>query len=238
MKTLVFLPTYNEKNNILPLIDEILKTSRRSGIEIDILVIDDNSPDGTAEVVRSASVIYDKNIYLIVRSGKLGLGTALKQAISFSYKHDYDIMVLMDADFQHPPETIPPLVNNVVEGYDLVIASRYVLGGGVEEWSFVRRIISRGANYYVKMILNLPVKDSTSGFRAFSKRALAYLSSEYFFSRGYALQVEIAYKLWKRGFKLKEIPFLFGVRRSGSSKLDFKIIIEFFFNVYRLRKVI
>ena len=238
MKTLIFLPTYNEINNVFPLIDEILKTSRRSGIEVDILVIDDNSPDGTAEAVRNASIVYNKNIYLIVRPRKMGLGTALKQAITFSYEHDYDIMVLMDADFQHPPETIPLLVNNVVEGYDLVIASRYVLGGGVEELSFVRRIISRGANYYVKMILDLPIKDSTSGFRAFGKRALAYLSSEYFLSRGYALQVEIAYKLWKKGFKLKEIPFLFGVRRSGSSKLDFKIIIEFFFNVYRLKQTI
>lgn len=235
MKTLLFLPTYNERSNIVPLISEILEISKRSGVEIDILVIDDNSPDGTAEAVRSASIIYNKNIYLIVRPRKLGLGTALKKAINFAYEHDYDIMILMDADFQHPPETIPLLINKIVEGYDLVIASRYVSGGGVEKWSLFRKVISRGANYYVRIILGLPVKDSTSGFRAFSRRALAYLSNEYFLSRGYALQVEIAYKLWKNGFKLKEVPFLFGVRRSGSSKLGFKVIIEFFLNVYRLR---
>ncbi len=234
MKTLVFLPTYNERDNIILLIDKILDIKVEPRVKIDILVIDDNSPDGTAEAIENILSSH-KNIHLIVRPRKLGLGTALKKAIEFAYENEYETMVLMDADFQHPPELIPILIGEVVNGNDLVIASRYVPGGGVEKWGLIRRIISKGANYYVRIMLGIPINDSTSGFRAFSRRALAYLSSEEFLSKGYALQVEIAYKLWKKGFMVKEIPFIFGVRRSGSSKLGLGVMFEFFLNVYRLK---
>ena len=234
MKTLVFLPTYNERDNIVPLINKILDIKVKQRVKIDILVIDDNSPDGTAEAVKN--IIHShKNIHLIVRPRKMGLGTALKKAIEFAYENGYEIMVLMDADFQHPPELIPILIGEVASGYDLVIASRYVPGGGVEKWGVIRRVISKGANYYVRIMLGIPINDSTSGFRAFSRKTLAYLSNEKFLSKGYALQVEIAYKLWKKGFVVKEVPFIFGVRRSGSSKLGLRIMFEFFLNVYRFK---
>ncbi len=234
MRILVFLPTYNERENIGPLIEAIQSVSRENRLPIDILVLDDNSPDGTAEVVRQLSNIYD-NLSLVVRPSKLGLGSALKEGFSHAFRMGYDVMILMDADFQHPPDVIPRLIDSINGGSNLSIASRYVEGGVIEGWSRVRRIISRGANFYARTLLRIPVRDLTSGYRAFDRDALGFLSGCSFLSRGYALQVEVAYLLHRKGFKIVEVPFIFRRRRSGVSKLDAGIMIEFFYNVLKMR---
>ncbi len=234
MRTLVFLPTYNERDNIGPLIEAIQHMSKDQRLDIDILVMDDNSPDGTAEVVRALIDVYD-NLSLIVRPGKMGLGSALRDGFKYSYENGYESMVLMDADFQHPPDVIPRLIEGVSRGYNLAIASRYVEGGGIEGWSRVRRIISWGANTYARTVLRLPVRDLTSGFRAFDRDALEFLSKCSFLSRGYALQVEVAYLLYRKGFKILEVPFIFRRRRYGASKLNSGVISEYFYNILRMR---
>ena len=234
MKILVFIPTYNERENIGPLIEKVLSISKEDNLPLDILVLDDNSPDGTAEVVDELSRIYG-NIYLVVRPSKMGLGSALSEGFAYAYENGYDLMVLMDADFQHPPEMIPVLVERILSGYNLVIASRYVEEGRVEGWSRLRRIISWGANLYARRFLGLSVKDLTSGFRAFDREALKFLSKCNFLSRGYALQVEVAYILHREGFKIMEVPFIFRRRRFGASKLGIGVMFEFFYNILRLR---
>ncbi len=234
MTSLIFLPTYNERDNIGPLIKAIQHISSVHGLDIDILVMDDSSPDGTADVVSSLTKVYD-NLRLIIRPGKMGLGSALREGFKYSYEKGYESMVLMDADFQHPPEGIPRLIDSISQGYNLVIASRYVEGGGIEGWSRIRRIISWGANTYARTVLHLPVRDLTSGFRAFDRAALEFLSRCSFLSRGYALQVEVAYLLYRKGFKILEVPFIFRRRRYGASKLNSGVISEYFYNILRMR---
>jgi len=229
-KAVVILPTYNEVENISVILDKLIKLP----CKLDILIIDDNSQDGTIDVVKNFMKTYD-NISLIVRVNEKGLGTALKRGYKEAYERGYNIAIQMDADLQHPPEIIPNLISLIENGYDVVIASRYIEGGGVSSWSLYRRVVSRFANLYAKIILGLRTKDVTSGFRAFSRKALAFLYDLNLRSKGFMIQVETLYNLERNGFKVIEYPFIFRERIKGSSKLKIRVILEFFLNIPLLR---
>ncbi len=228
--TIIILPTYNEAENIGILLERLINLP----CKYDILVIDDESRDGTIDIVRDFMSRYD-NIDLIVRHGVRGLGTALLRGYNEAVKRGYNYIVQMDADLQHPPELIPDLVKRLSEGCDVVIASRYVEGGSVEGWNIYRRVVSRFANKYAKTVLGLRVRDITSGFRAFKREVLEYLVNKEFKSSGFIIQVETLYYLFKGGFSICEYPFKFVARARGKSKLSMKIILEYFIKVPLIR---
>jgi len=230
MKTLILIPTYNEADNIGILLNKILSLDKN----YDILVIDDNSKDGTIEII-SQYMYKSGNIDLIIRYHERGLGTALFRGYLEAYNRGYDILVQIDADLQHPPEYIPYLVDIIKDGYDVALGSRYVKGGEVGEWSFLRRMISKWANLYAKIILGISAGDVTTGFRAFSKRALEFIINRGVKSKGFLIQVETLYILEKSGYKIKEYPIKFSPRSKGSSKLNYRIILEYFIKVPMIR---
>jgi len=231
-KTIVIIPTYNERENIYELVGRL--EGARKVEKFDVLFIDDNSPDGTHELIRE--LINERDwIQLRVRMGERGLGTALKRGYLDALMAGYDYAIQMDGDLQHPPEVIPSIINKLRKGYDVVIASRYIENGGIEGWSFYRRMVSKIANMYAKFILGLSPRDVTSGFRGFSKKALEILNQYEFRSRGYALQVEALYILEKKGLKISEVPFTFTRRKGGASKLGSKEIREYIKNLFMLR---
>jgi dolichol-phosphate mannosyltransferase len=202
--------------------------------ESDILVIDDNSMDGTIDIVKRY-MTRSSSIKMIVRESERGLGTALLRGYKEAYNRGYEVIVQMDADLQHPPEKVPELIKTIREGYDVAVASRYVIGGGILGWPYYRRLISKVANNYAKYLLGLKIRDVTTGFRAFSRKAIEYILSKNLRSKGYIVQVETLYMLEKAGFKIKECPFIFKNRYAGESKLKLKIILEYFIKVPYIR---
>ncbi|MEJ2627631.1 MAG: polyprenol monophosphomannose synthase [bacterium] len=228
-KILVIVPTYNEAYNIKKLIPEILK--QHTGIEI--LVIDDNSSDGTASVVMEMMKI-NNSIHIIERPSKMGLGTAYVEGFRFALKHSYDFIFEMDADFSHNPRTIPEFLT-AIEKNDLVIGSRYVRGVNVINWPLSRLFLSWFANLYTRIITGLPVKDSTSGFKCFRRRVLEAINLDAIHSDGYSFQIEMHFKTWKKGFKIMEIPIVFTDRYHGESKMSSGVIREAIFMVWKLR---
>lgn len=225
-KSIIIIPTYNEAETIGSLLNIVLKVSPES----DILIIDDKSIDGTIDIVKNFMRNHS-SIKMIVREDERGLGTALKRGYKEAYHGGYEIIVQMDADLQHPPEKISELIKTIEEGYDVAVASRYVSGGGIVGWTFYRRFISKVANNYARYLLGLKVKDVTTGFRAFSRRAIEYILNKNLSSKGYVIQVETLYILENAGFKIRECPFIFKNRYAGKSKLRLKIIVEFFFRI-------
>ncbi len=219
-KTLIIIGTYNEATNIVELISQ-LQSLR---VNIDILVIDDNSPDGTAQAVKNLQNKFD-NINIIERSGKLGLGTALivgfKEALACNYKK----IITMDADLSHQPKYIPDMIKTL-DKYNLVVGSRYTEGGGVSDWSLRRRLLSRWGNFYTKMILQVPIYDLTAGFVGIDTEYLKKINLDDIQGTGYAFQGEMKYKLYKAGAKTKEIPIVFQERTIGQSKISSNIIKE------------
>jgi dolichol-phosphate mannosyltransferase len=226
-KVCVVIPTYNEKENLGTLLDGI-RASRLEGEQV--LFVDDSSPDGTAELIKEAASREDW-IHLLSRSSKKGIGSAyldgFKEALSTLQP---DVIVEMDADLQHPPAVIPSLVKATEAGADVAVASRYVKGGGSRGWGFARRLVSKGANWQTRTFLGLGVKDCTSGFRAYKKRAVQKLLSAKVPTSGFEFQV-IALHALKDGMKMVEVPFIFEVRKAGESKLGIKDIVRFFFYV-------
>lgn len=227
---LILIPTYNERENIEKLLEILIK----SYPEMDILVIDDYSLDGTIDVLRRFSNEYP-NIQYIVRVGEKGLGTALIRGYREAIKGGYKYLIQMDADLQHDPSYISSLAERLREGCDLVVASRYIGGGGIEGWSFIRRLISKGANIYARVILGIGVKDLTSGFRGFKVSSLRNIIDELVDVDGFAIQVETIYRMYKKGYSICEIPFIFKSRIHGSSKLGIPVILEFFIRILKLR---
>ncbi len=228
-KIVVIIPTYNEAYNIQRLIPEILKQHPN----IEILVIDDNSSDGTSSVVEK---IMEKNkvINLIKRSSKMGLGTAYVEGFRYALKKKYDYIFEMDADFSHNPNTIPEFIK-MIEDYDLVIGSRYVRGVNVINWPLSRLLLSWFANLYTRIITGLPIKDSTSGFKCFRRKVLEAINLDKINSDGYSFQIEMHFKTWKKGFKVVEIPIIFTDRYHGESKMSSGVIREAIFMVWKLR---
>ncbi|MDT7880273.1 MAG: polyprenol monophosphomannose synthase [Candidatus Hydrothermia bacterium] len=230
MKTIIIIPTYNERENIEVLINEIFKNLPQT----DILIVDDNSPDKTYEIVENISKV-DKRVHLIKREKKLGLGSAYVQGFKFAINNNYDVVFQMDADFSHQPSDLLRLFEKIKEGYDLVIGSRYISGVNVINWPMKRLLLSYFANAYARFITGVPIKDLTAGFKAIRVNALKSINLDNIKSNGYAFQIEITFKIYNKGFKIIEIPIVFYERRSGNSKMSKKIIFEAALMVWRLR---
>ena len=229
-RVLVIIPTYNEIKNIEKVLDVVFWL----GIEnLDVLIIDDNSPDGTAEFIKQ----YMKNqnsLFMIQRSGKLGLGTAYVSGFKYALERDYQYIFEMDADLSHDPREIPNFLSAMNKA-DLVIGSRYLTGVNVINWPLVRLFISVMASKYTRFITGLPIHDCTSGFKCFNRRVLEAIPLEEVSSSGYSFQIEMNFKAWKRGFKIQEIPIIFHDRTEGASKMSKRIIMEAVFVVWKLK---
>ncbi len=229
MKSLIVIPTYNERENISGLLDDVLQRVPTT----DLLVIDDNSPDGTGQLVDELAS-RDSHIHTLHRPGKLGLGTAYVRGFQYAMEHGYDLVFEMDADYSHDPKYLPDFLR-AAERADLVIGSRYIKGGGTPNWSALRRFISGGGNIFARAVLGIPVHDCTSGFRCYRTAALHTLNLDAIRAQGYAFQVELAYNFWKSGYKIREVPIVFVDRRVGKSKMSRKIFLEAFTWVVRTR---
>jgi dolichol-phosphate mannosyltransferase len=229
MKTLIIMPTYNELDNLRPLLNEIFTYAPKT----DILIVDDNSPDGTGDL---ADEIHDRNaqVHVLHRPGKQGLGTAYVAGFKYSIEHGYDAAFEMDADFSHDPRYLPDFLK-AIEDADLVIGSRYIPGGDTPNWSLLRRFISGGGNIFARFMLGIPVHDCTAGYRCYRREVLEHIDLDTIQSQGYAFQIELAYRVMKHGFKIVETPIVFQDRRVGKSKMSRKIVIEGFTYVLKAR---
>jgi dolichol-phosphate mannosyltransferase len=232
VKTLIVIPTYNECGNIQPLVQDVL----RSVPSVDLLIIDDNSPDGTGAL---ADELHDQNpqVSVMHRPGKQGLGTAYVRGFQYALEHGYDFVFEMDADFSHDPKYLPAFLQAAQgpEAADLVIGSRYVPGGDTPNWSALRKFISGGGNIFARAVLGIPIHDCTSGYRCYRTAALASLNLDKVHSQGYAFQVEMAYAMWQSGYRLREVPIVFEDRRVGQSKMSRTIFLEGFTWVAKTR---
>ena len=221
MRVLTVIPTYNEKEN-LPIVVERL---RAAVPDCDILVVDDNSPDGTGQLADSMAA-EDSHINVLHRTIKDGLGGAYLAGFDWGLEAGYDVLVEMDADCSHQPEQLPLLLQAIEGGADLAIGSRYVPGGKTKNWPLHRQILSRGANLYTRLILGTKVKDITAGYRAYRREALQKLNLEGIDSKGYVFQVDLAWRSEQAGLKIVEVPITFVEREIGSSKMDGNIIVD------------
>ena len=229
MKALLIIPTYNEIANI----KNIITASLSQSPDLYILVIDDNSPDGTAKAVKEM-MENEPHINLIERPKKMGLGSAYVQGFKYALKNDYDYILEMDADFSHNPADIPRLLE-AARKYDLVIGSRYCQGVNIINWPFRRLLISYFASKYVRIITGMPVKDPTSGFKCFRRRVLEAINLDSILSDGYAFQIEMNFRAWVKGFTIYEIPIIFTERKDGVSKMSSQIVWEAAWMVWRLQ---
>ena len=231
MRNLVIIPTYNELDNIRPMIDKVFSLPEK----FDLLVIDDGSPDGTAEIVRERQKAYPESLHLIERQGKLGLGTAYLTGFRWALEHGYDYVFEMDCDFSHNPDDLIRLSAAASEGADLVIGSRYVTGVNVVNWPMKRVLMSYYASAYVRAVTGMPVRDATAGFVCYSAKLLRTMDMDAVEMKGYGFQVEMKYTAWKLGFRIKEVPIIFTERTQGASKMSGGIFREAFFGVLKLR---
>lgn len=233
MKKLVIIPTYKERENVSNMLKAIFDLNQ----EFHVLIIDDNSPDGTAEIVKNIQSENTDRLFLIERSGKLGLGTAYITGFQWALEHDYDFIFEMDADFSHDPHDLNRLFLACTEGgADLSVGSRYVSGGALENWPLSRKIISMGGAIYSRLITWIPVQDPTAGFVCYRKKVLETMNLSEIKSIGYAFQIEMKFAAWKLGFKIKEVPIVFKDRELGSSKMTKGIIKEGIKGVLTLQK--
>lgn len=230
-KRLIIVATYNEKGNIEKLLNEIFTITP----DVNVLVIDDNSPDKTYEIVEKLSNSkYKDKLFLMKRSGKLGLGTAYIAGFNWGIERKYDIIMHMDADFSHNPRYIPEFFE-AIKTNDLVLGSRYIKGGGVVNWDFKRKLISMGGSLYSRTILGLKTRDLTGGFKCFRRKVLETIDVNNLKSTGYSFQVETTYKTFINGFKIKEIPIIFEDRVVGQSKMSSGIFLEALLMVIKLK---
>jgi dolichol-phosphate mannosyltransferase len=228
-KTLIIIPTFNELDNVPTLIPEVLSKNEN----IDILIVDDNSPDGTADFVQNEAE-NNPRIKLIKREKKLGLGTAYITGFKYALKNNYNYIFEMDADFSHNPKMIPKFLKEIKK-YDLVLGSRYKEGVNVANWPMSRLMLSLFANVYTRVITGLPIRDTTGGFKCFRREVLEAINLDEVKSNGYAFQIEMTFKAWKKGFKIKEISIIFIDRVKGTSKMSKKIVREAIVMVWKLR---
>ena len=219
-RTVVIIPTFNEYESLPTIVSRV----RKSVPEADILVVDDNSPDGTG--ARADDIAgQDSHVYVMHRLGKEGLGTAYLAGFAWALQHGYDVIVEMDADGSHQPEQLPDLLA-ALDNADLVLGSRWIPGGGTENWSRTREFLSRGGNQYTRMLLGMPVHDATGGFRAFRAETLRRLDLHDVASQGYCFQVDLAWRAAQRGMTIAEVPIVFVERSAGESKMSQKIVWE------------
>ena len=231
MKHLVIIPTYNEKENVQAIIEAVFDLDG-----FDVLIVDDGSPDGTADIVRSLQATYSGRLNMLEREGKLGLGTAYIAGFKFGIEHGYDYLYEMDADFSHNPADLLRLRSNCVDkNYDLTVGSRYTKGGGFVNWPKDRILISKAGSLYVRLITFMPIKDATAGFICYSSRFLNAINLDKVGLKGYAFQIEMKYIAWKLGFKVGEVPIIFKDRELGTSKMHMGIVKEAITGVLKLR---
>jgi dolichol-phosphate mannosyltransferase len=229
MKILIIIPTYNESENVRAITHDIFAVHPT----VEILVVDDNSPDGTGAIVRELQQ-HEPRLHLLARVGKMGLGTAYCEGFAYAIAHGYDMVFEMDADFSHDPKEIPTFLA-AIENADLVIGSRYITGVNVVNWPMERLLLSWLANRYTRWITRMPVYDATGGFKCFRTSVLRTVDLSAIHSNGYAFQIEINFKLWKKGARIVELPIVFVDRRSGVSKMSKNIIWEAAWLVWKLR---
>jgi dolichol-phosphate mannosyltransferase len=228
-KALVVVPTYNELENIEKLVGQVLAASDR----LEVLIVDDNSPDGTGKVADRMTRA-DPRVHALHRQGKLGLGSAYRFGFRWALEHGYALVFEMDADFSHDPKYLPDFLAAVEEA-DLVIGSRYVSGINVVNWPMSRLILSYGASLYTRLITGMPVRDPTGGFKCFRREVLAALDLDRVQSDGYSFQIEVNFKVWRKKFRIREIPIIFIDRHSGTSKMDRRIVLEAIWMVWWLK---
>ena len=230
--SLIIIPTYNEAENIEAVIKKVIDLEDKN----DILVIDDNSPDGTSKIVENQKNIYSNRVFLIKREKKSGLGSAYKVGFKWALKNNYSFIFEMDADMSHDPNEIKNLKIQLSQNkYDVVVGSRYINGVSVVNWPLSRIFLSYFANLYVRIITGMPIKDATSGFVGYTKNALNSIELSKIKFNGYAFQIEMKFKLWKKKFKLKEHQIIFVNRKLGKSKMNQSIIFEAIFGVIKLK---
>ena len=229
MKALVIVPTYNEAANIEQLVPRILQQD--SGLEI--LVVDDNSTDGTGTLVEEMRK-REPRLHCLHRPRKMGLGTAYVDGFRYALERDYEVVFEMDADFSHDPDSIPDFLE-AIQDADLVVGSRYLHGVTVVNWPLSRLILSYGANLYTRIVTGMPLCDATGGFKCFRRHTLEAVDLDRVRSDGYGFQIEMNYKVWRKGMRVKEIPILFVDRRVGISKMNRKIVWEAMWLVWSLR---
>ncbi len=230
-KILIVIPTYNERENLRLLAEEILQ--RVPGVHI--LVVDDNSPDGTGEEAETLSK-QDSRIHVMHRQGKQGLGTAYIAGFRWALERSYEFVFEMDCDFSHQPRFLPAFLE-AAESADVVLGSRYIRGGGTENWTLLRKFISYGGNTYARTVLGLPFKDVTGGFKCFRRSVLEALPFDELLSTGYSFQIELTTRAHRMGFKIVEVPIVFPDRTRGASKMSGTIFKEAFINVLKLRSI-
>lgn len=230
-KLLVIIPTYNEKENIAKIIDAVLSLP----IGFEVLVIDDGSPDGTAEIVNGLMDNYPEQLHLVTRKGKLGLGTAYIAGFKWGLERDYSHFFEMDADFSHNPKDLVRLYEACQSGGDLAVGSRYVEGGELENWPLDRILLSKGASLYVRLITWMPVMDPTAGFVCYTREVLNTIDLNKIQFVGYAFQIEMKYAARQKGFQIVEVPITFTDRMEGISKMSGGIVKEAIFGVLKMR---
>ncbi|HEX2029311.1 MAG TPA: polyprenol monophosphomannose synthase [Nitriliruptorales bacterium] len=219
-RTLVITPTYNERASI----EEVVARVLAGPVQVDLLVVDDGSPDGTGQVADRLAAAHPE-VHVLHRARKQGLGSAYRAGFRWGLARDYRVFVEMDADLSHDPATLPDLVA-ATHHADLVVGSRYVDGGATRNWPWHRRLLSRWGNLYVQMVTGVPVRDATSGYRAFQRAVLEELDVESLRSEGYSFQLETVLRAWREGFVLSEVPITFVERSSGTSKISRAIVLE------------
>lgn len=229
---IIVIPTYNEIENIEVILEKVFSLD----LGVDILIVDDNSPDKTYVKVQELidTDLYKGQLHLVIRQNKEGLGKAYIEGFKWCLARDYAFIIEMDADLSHDPKYLPSFIENIKE-YDLVIGSRYVKGGGVVNWSLLRKFISFGGSTYARTILGISIKDVTGGFKCFRREVLEAIDLDNIMSAGYAFQIEMNYRTILKGFKVKEVPIIFEDRVAGKSKMSKKIFIEALLNVVTLR---
>jgi dolichol-phosphate mannosyltransferase len=231
MSNIVIIPTYEEKENI----EAIIKTISSLPIEFDILIIDDNSPDGTADIVRTLQSSY-QNLHLIERSGKLGLGTAYITGFEWALEKNYTYIYEMDADFSHDPRDLIRLYKACeVDGADLAIGSRYISGVNVVNWPLSRVLMSFFASIYVRLVTGMKIMDTTAGFKCYRREVLENIKPDHIRSVGYGFQIEMKFTAWKLGYKIVEVPIIFTDRKLGASKMTGGIFNEALWGVLRMK---
>ena len=230
---LIVIPTYNEKENIEPLISEIFKTVPPP--QTHILIVDDNSPDGTALIVEEIAK-QNNSLHILKREKKMGGATAFLTGFSWGINNGFDILLAMDADFSHDPKYIPAMLKEI-EKADLVIGSRNVPGGMIENRSFIRNILTKGGAFYCQFLLNCPIKDFTGGYNMWRKTTLEKIGLEDVVSRGYSFQIEMKYKTYKKGLNIVEVPIVFPDRKKGQSKMSGSFLLKALGDVWKIRKL-
>lgn len=230
MKTIVVIPTYNEKDNVGVLIEKLKQLYE----DIKVLVVDDNSSDGTAQIIDQLAA-RDSNVFVMHRAIRTGIGDAYRDGFKKALEFDVDYIVQMDADFSHSPEYISEFLKEIKD-FSVIIGSRYISGGGIQDWSFFRRLLSKSGAIYVRLVTGIRLNDPLGGFKCFQREVIEeFLNKERCIAKGFLFSLEVNLFCQKRGYRIAEVPIVFSERKKGSSKISFKIISEAFFKVYLLR---